>query len=212
MDGDTLPLLTHPRHRDGMVPVPSTMWSYQEAVPRAARPGEWQRHPARAHQPLALVKGVEPVGEGGHVARKAWVMRSWRRQKTAWAPRVLVTTAQRLMGPWRVRHDEERPEREQDDQQRPSGGGQRKQRSALRDSAIVLYMATVVLRDRLSPLCSNTRAGARLADKTRQALAFAQLRSRRTPLMAYAGGSCAIFATLSCVRGVLQLPAAVPER
>ena len=184
IDGDTLPLLIHPRPMDGMVPLQSTMWSYQEAVPRAARPGEWQRHPSRDPQPMALVKGVEPVWEGGHVARNACVMRSWGRKKTVWDPMVLVTTAQRLMGPWLVRHDEERPEMEQDDQQRPSGGGQRKQRSATRDSAIVLYIATVVLSDSLSPLCSNTRAGARFADKTRQALAFAQLRRRRTPLIA----------------------------
>jgi hypothetical protein len=212
IDGATLPWLTHQRHIDGMVPLQSTMVSYQEAVQRAARPGEWQRHPSRDHQHMALVKGVEHVWEGCPVALKAWVIRSWSRKKTALDPMVLVTADQRLMGPWIVRHDEERPEMEQDDQQRQSGGWQRKQRSATRDSAIVLYMATVVLSDSLYPLCSNTRAGARFADKTRQALAFEPLRSRRTPIMAYAGGYLEIFETLSFVRCVLQPPAAVQER
>jgi hypothetical protein len=76
----------------------------------------------------------------------------------------------------------------------------------------VFYIATVVLSYSLYHLCSNTRAGARFADKTRQALAFEQLRSRRTPIIAYAGGYFAIFETLSFVRCVLQLPAAVQER
>jgi hypothetical protein len=47
-----------------------------------------------------------------------------------------------------------------------------------------------------------------LADKTRQALAFEQLRSHRTHLIGYAGGPFDIFETLSLVRFVLQLPVA----
>jgi hypothetical protein len=59
---------------------------------------------------------------------------------------------------------------------------------------------------------SNTPAGSRFADKTRQALAFEQLRSRRTHIIAYAEGHFEIFETLSLVRFVLQFPAAVQER
>ena len=47
---------------------------------------------------------------------------------------------------------------------------------------------TVVLSYSLYHLFANTQAGARFADKTRQALAFEQLRSRRTHIIAYAGG------------------------
>src|SRR2546425_8313791 len=64
----------------------------------------------------------------------------------------------------------------------------------------------------LYQLFTNTQAGARFADKTRQALAFDQLRNRRTHIIAYAGGHFEIFETLSFVHWVLQLPAAVQER
>ena len=73
-------------------------------------------------------------------------------------------------------------------------------------------ITTVVLSYSLYQLFSNTQAGTRFADKTRQALAFEQLRSRRTPIIAYAGGRFEIFETLSFVRFVLQLPASVQER
>jgi hypothetical protein len=48
--------------------------------------------------------------------------------------------------------------------------------------------ASVVLSYSLYHQFTNTRAGARFADKTRPALAFDQLRSRRTHVIAYAGG------------------------
>ena len=81
-----------------------------------------------------------------------------------------------------------------------------------RYSEIVFYLLTVVLSSSLYHLFANTQAGVRFADKTRQALAFAQLRSRRTPIIAYAGGYVEIFETLRFVRRVLQLSAAVQER
>jgi hypothetical protein len=68
---------------------------------------------------------------------------------------------------------------------------------------MVFYMLTVVLSYSLSHLFSNPRDGARFADKTRQALAFEQLRSRRTHIIAYAGGYFEIFETLSFVHVVL---------
>ena len=106
----------------------------------------WQPHPSRAHQHIACVKGVEHVWDACHVPLHACVMRSWNRQKAILDPMVLVTTDQRLTGPWIVRHYEERPEIEQDDEHMQSGGWQRKKLRATRYSAIVLYIATVVLR------------------------------------------------------------------
>jgi hypothetical protein len=58
----------------------------------------------------------------------------------------------------------------------------------------------------------NTQAGARCANKTRQAIAFEQLRTQRTHLIVYAGGYCAIFETLHFVQMVLQLSPPVQEQ
>ncbi len=178
----------------------------------AVRHEAWPPHPSRAHQHIACVQGVEHVWDACHVPLNAWVMRSWHRKKDLLEPMVLVTTDQRLTGPWIVRHDEERPEIEHDDEPRKSGGWPRKKLRATRDSAIVFYLATVVVSSSLSHLFGNTQAGIRFADKTRQALAFEQLRSRRTHVMAYAGGSVAIFETLSFAHFLLQLPAVAQER
>ena len=70
----------------------------------------------------------------------------------------------------------------------PSAGWQFKQLSATRSRAIVFYILTVVLSSRLDHLFANPRAGSRCADRARQALTFAQLRSRMTHSIAYAGG------------------------
>jgi hypothetical protein len=70
---------------------------------------------------------------------------------------------------------------------------------------------TVVLSSSLSHLFANTQAGARFADKTRQAIAFEQLRTQRTPIIVYAGGYFAIFETLRFVQMVLQLSPPVQE-
>ncbi len=93
-----------------------------------------------------------------------------------------------------------------------SGGWHLQKLSSTRYSEIALYILTVVLSYSLYQLFANTQAGACFADKTRQALAFAQLRSRRTHVIAYAGGHFEIFETLSFVHFVLQLPASVQER
>jgi hypothetical protein len=111
-----------------------------------------------------------------------------------------------------VRHYEERPEIAQDYEQRKSGGWQLKKLSATRDSAIVFYVLTVVLSSSLSHLCTNIQAGVRCADKTRQALAFEQLRTQRTHIIVYAGGGFAIFETLSFAHFILQLPVAAQDQ
>ena len=140
------------------------------------------------------------------------VIRYWNRKKAALDHIVLVTTDQHLTGPWIVHHYEERPEIEQDYEQMKSGGWQLQKLSSTRDSEIVFYIATVVLSYSLYHLFSNTQAGARFADKTRQALAFDQLRGRRTHVIAYAWSYFEIFETLSFARFILQLPAAAQER
>jgi hypothetical protein len=210
--GETRTLLQPQRHVAVMVPLKATRVSSHEAVQWADRQDTGPPHPSREQQPIAFVHGGAPLWEACQVPRKAGVLRSGHRQKAAVDFLVLVTTDRRLPGPGMVRHYAERPAIDQDDAHMKSGGWQRKQRSATRDSALVFSVLTGGLSSRLSQLCAHTPAGAHCADKPRQALACDQLRSRRTPIMAYAGGHCDIFETLSFVRCVLQLPAAVQER
>jgi len=212
VDGETITFLKQQRHVDVIVPLKSTMLSYQEAVQLAKLHDVWQPHPSREQQHIAFVQGVEHLWEACQVPLNACVIRYWNRKKDALDYIVLVTTDQRLNGPWMVRHYEERPEIEHDYEQMKSGGWQLKKLSSTRYSEIVFYIATVVLSYSLYQLFTNTQAGARFADKTRQALAFDQLRNRRTHIIAYAGGHFEIFETLSFVHWVLQLPAAVQER
>ena len=70
----------------------------------------------------------------------------------------------------------------------------------------------MVLSSSLYHLFVNTQAGARFADKTRQAIAFEPLRTQRTPIIVYAGGYVEIFETLRFVAMVLQLSPPVQER
>lgn len=212
LDGDTITFLKEQRHIDVIVPLKSTMLSYQEAVQLAELQDQWQPHPSRDEQHIAFVKGVDHLWDGCDVALNACVIRYWNRKKKALDHLVLVTTDTRLKAPWIVRHYEERPEIEQDYQQMKSGGWQLKKLSSTRYSEIVFYILTVVLSYSLYHLFCNTRAGARFADKTRQALAFEQLRSRRTHIIAYAGGYFEIFETLSFARFILQLPASAQDR
>jgi hypothetical protein len=61
-------------------------------------------------------------------------------------------------------------------------------------------------------LFAHTQAGARFADKTRQAIAFEQLRTQRTHIIVYAEGYFEIFETLRFVQMVLPLPSTVQEQ
>jgi hypothetical protein len=212
LDGATITLLKQQRHVDVIVPLKTTMLSYKDAVQLAVLADAGPPHPSRAHQHIAFVKGVEHLWDACPVPLNACVVRSWNRKKDSLDHIVLVTTDQCLTGPWIVRHYEERPEIEQDYEQMKRGGWQLKKLSSTRYSEIVFYIATVVLSYSLYHLFCNTQAGIRFADKTRQALAFEQLRSRRTHVIAYAGGYFEIFETLSFARFILQLPAAAQER
>ena len=150
------------------------MVSSTEAVQLAELHDAWQPHPSRDHQHIAFVKGVEHLWAECRVPLNACVMRYWNRNKAARDHSVLVTTDQSLTGPWIVRHDEERPEIAHDDAHMQSGGWQLTKLRATRYSAIVFYLATVVLRYSLYHLFANTQAGARCSDTTRHALAFEQ--------------------------------------
>ena len=142
----------------------------------------------------------------------ACVIRYWNDNKKKLDHIVLVTTDQALNDIWIVRHYEERPEIEQDYEQMKSGGWHLKKLSSTRYSEIVFYILTVVLSYSLYHLFANTQAGVRFADKTREALAFEQLRSRRTHVIVYARGYFEIFETLSFVQLVLKLPPFAQDR
>jgi hypothetical protein len=212
LDGATISHLKRQRQVDVIIPLKANMLATQEAIQLAVMADKWQAHPARADQTIALVRGVEHMWAECAVPLNACVIRFWNKKQKCTDHIVLVTTDLKLNAPWIVRHYEERPEIEQDYEQMKSGGWQLKKLSSTRYSEIVFYILTVVLSYSLYHLFANTQAGARFADKTRQALAFDQLRSRRTHVIAYAGGYFEIFETLSFARFLLQLPAAAQER
>jgi hypothetical protein len=212
LDGATLSALKRQRRVDVIMPLKANMLATQEAIQLAALADTWQAHPSRAEQRIALVRGVEHMWAECDVPLNACVIRFWNKKKKRTDHMVLVTTDLALSASWMVRHYEERPEIEQDYEQMKSGGWQLKKLSSTRYSEIVFYVLTVVLSYSLYHLFANTQAGARFADKTRQAIAFEQLRTQRTHIIVYAGGSFEIFETLSFVQMVLQLSPPVQER
>jgi Transposase DDE domain len=212
LDGATLSLLKRTRRVDVIMPLKANMLATQEAIQLAEMADKWETHPSRADQRIALVRGVEHMWAECEVPLNACVIRFWNKKKKRHDHIVLVTTDLKLSAPWIVRHYEERPEIEQDYEQMKSGGWQLKKLSSTRYSEIVFYVLTVVLSYSLYHLFTNTQAGARFADKTRQALAFEQLRTQRTHIIVYAGGYFEIFETLRFVQLILQLPPTVQEQ
>jgi hypothetical protein len=204
LDGATLSELQRPRQVDVIIPLKAHMLATQEAMALAELADPWDAPPARAEQTMAWVRGVEHRWPECHVPLNAWVIRFWHKKKKRLDHLVLGTTDLELSAAWRVRPYEERPEIEQDYAQMQSGGWQLQKLSSTRSSEIVFYGLTVVLSDSLYHLFATTQAGRRFADKTRQALAFEQLRTQRTPIIVYAGGHFEIFETLSFVQMVLQ--------
>jgi hypothetical protein len=191
-DGATLSHWKRQRQVEGIIPLQANRLATQEARQLAVMADTWQRHPARAAQTMALGRGVEHMWTECEVPLHAWGLCFWN-TKTKWtAPIVLVTTALKLNAPWSGRPSTERPESEQDYEHMKSGGWQLKTLRSTRYSESVFSVLTVVLSDSLAPLLANTRQGARFADKTRQALAFEQLRPQRTHILVYAGGHFAI--------------------
>jgi Transposase DDE domain len=212
LDGATLSALKRKRRVDVILPLKANMLATQEAMQLAEMAGTWQTHPTRPDQAIALVRGVEHMWPECAVPLNACVIRFWNKKKKRTDHIILVTTDLSLRAPWIVRHYEERPEIEQDYEQMKSGGWQLKKLSSTRYSEIVFYVLTVVLSYSLYHLFANTQAGTRFADKTRQALAFEQLRTQRTHIIVYAGGYFEIFETLSFVQLVLQLSSPVQEQ
>jgi hypothetical protein len=212
LDGATLSALKRTRQVDVIIPLKANMLATQEAIALADLAGKWDTHPSRAEQTIAWVRGVEHMWPECHVPLNACVIRFWHKKKKRIDHIVLVTTDLELSASWIVRHYEERPEIEQDYEQMKSGGWQLQKLSSTRYSEIVFYVLTVVLSYSLYHLFANTQAGTRFADKTRQAIAFEQLRTQRTHIIVYAGGHFEIFETLSFVQMVLQLAPPVQEK
>src|SRR6266404_8548515 len=211
LDGATVTDLKHRRHVDVVIPLKANMLATQEAIALANLADQWAAHPSRADQRIAFVRGVEHMWSECEVPLNACVIRFWNKKKKRTDHIVLVTTDLELNASWMVRHYEERPEIEQDYEQLKSGGWQLKKLSSTRYSEIVFYVLTVVLSYSLYHLFANTQAGTRFADKTRQAIAFEQLRTQRTHIIVYAAGYFEIFETLSFVQMVLQLSPPVQE-
>jgi hypothetical protein len=212
LDGATLTQLKRTRTVDVIIPLRSDMLSYQEAVKLATRAKKWDPHPTRPDQQIAFVRGVEHVWDECQVTLNACVIRFFNKKQQALDYIVLVTTDLRLTARWIVKHYEERPEVEQDYEQLKSGGWLLNKLSSTRYSQIVFYLLTVVLSYSLYHLFANTQAGARFADKTRQAIAFEQMKTRRTHVIVYAGGYFELFETLRFVHLVLALSPAVQAR
>src|SRR5215475_11337111 len=212
LDGATVSALKRQRRVDVILPLKANMLATQEAIQLAAMEDKWAVHPSRADQHIAWVRGVEHMWPECHVPLNACVIRFWNKKKKRPDHIVLVTTDQELSASWIVRHYEERPEIEQDYEQMKSGGWQLQKLSSTRYSEIVFYVLTVVLSYSLYHLFTNTQAGAHFANKTRQAIAFEQLRTQRTHIIVYAGGYFAIFETLRFVQMVLQLSPPVQEQ
>jgi len=132
IDGTTLSSWKRQRQVDVIMPLKANMLATQEASQLAEMANEWQAHPSRTAQSIALVRGVAPRWTECEVPLHAGVRRFWHTKKKRPEPIVLVTTDQELSAPWIVRHDEERPEIEPDDEQRKSGGWQCQKLSATR--------------------------------------------------------------------------------
>lgn len=96
VDGETITYLKQQRQVDVIVPLKSTMLSYQEAVQLAELQDAWQPHPSRDQQHIALVKRVEHVWDGCQAPLNACVIRYWNRKKNKIDHIVLVTTDQSL--------------------------------------------------------------------------------------------------------------------
>jgi hypothetical protein len=212
LDGASITHLKAERKVDVIIPLRSDMLSYKEAVELAEMKGKWEAHPSRADQQMTRVEAIEHVWEECLVELNSCVIRYYNKKKRKHDYIVLATTDLRLSGSWIIKHYEERPEIEADYQQLKSGGWMLKKLTSTRYSQIAFYLLTVVLSYSLYQLFANTQAGSRFANKTRQAIAFEQMKTHRTHVIVYAGGYFEIFETLSFVHLVLALSSEVQGR
>ena len=137
LDGATVSELKRQRRVDVIVPLKANMLATQEAIQLAEMADQWEPHPSRTNQRIALVRGVEHRWSECEVPLNACVIRFWNKKKKRTDSIVLVTTDLALNAPWVIRHDEERPEIEQDYEQMKSGGWQLTKLSSTRYSEIV---------------------------------------------------------------------------
>jgi len=212
LDGPMISYLKKERKVDLIVPLKSNMLACQEAIKLAQLQNNWQAHPTRSEQEIAFVAQLPEVWDGCTVLLNACVIRFFNNKKKIEDYIVLVTTDLRFNAALIVRHYEERPEVEQDYQQLKSGGWLLKKLSSTRYSEIAFYILTIVLSYSLYHLFADTMAGARFANKTRQAIALEQLRTRRTHIIVYAGGFFEIFETLHFFQLILYLPITIQLR
>lgn len=212
LDGEMITFLKRDRGVDVIVPLRHGMQSYEEAVKLAQMANQWQPHQRRENQQIAFVRGVEHVWDEFEVPLNACVIGFFNEKKKALDYIVLVSSDLSLSAKWIVKHYEQRPEIEQDYEQLKSGGWLLTRLSSTRYSQIVFYLLTVVLSYSLYQLFANTAAGTRFAGKTRQAIAFEQLKTRRTHVIVYTGGYFEIFETLSYVYQILRLSPGVQSR
>ena len=119
LDRATLSALKRQRQVDVIIPLKANMLATREAMQLAEMAGHG-RHPARADQTIALVRGVEHMWTECEVPLNACVIRFWHKKKKCTDHIVLITTDLKLSAPWIVRHYEERPEIEQDYEQMKS--------------------------------------------------------------------------------------------
>src|SRR5438067_11539136 len=109
LDGATVSDLKRQRRVDVIIPLKANMLATQEAIALAEMADQWQAHPTRGEQRIALVRGVEHMGTECEVPLHACVIRFWNTKKKCTDHIGLVTTDLTLKAPWIVRHYEERP-------------------------------------------------------------------------------------------------------
>jgi hypothetical protein len=81
LDGATLAYLKRHRHVDVIMPLKANMLATQEAIQLAEMANEWQAHPSRTAQSIALVRGVEHMWTECEVPLNACVIRFWNKKK-----------------------------------------------------------------------------------------------------------------------------------
>ena len=81
LDGATLSELKRQRKVDVIMPLKANMLATQEAIALAEMADQWQAHPSRADQSIALVRGVEHMWAECDVPLNACVIRFWNKKK-----------------------------------------------------------------------------------------------------------------------------------
>lgn len=164
LDGATIADLKRRRQVDVIVPSRYDMLSYQEAGKLAERANRWDQHLTRSGRQIAFVPSVEHVWDECDVTLNACVIRFYNNHKQAFDYIVLVTTDLSLSARWIVKH-------------RAGLRTTQQRRLAVEEAEFDALQPDCLLPAdggaQLQPLSSfaNTQAGARFADKTRQAIA-----------------------------------------